>query len=174
AAGAVGVNFHGNPANCHGYTPVCGSTATRLSAGVMRPQPVWYALLLARMLIGERPVHTTLSSPSPPNVDATTLLANDGSLHIVIVDDEPPASNPTAVTLRVDPRRAGASVLPLTAPSPAARSGVALGGEAVASDGSWRDPTRLARVPNRDGTIAIQLPPASAMLVTVAPLHSRR
>src|SRR5262249_17008782 len=33
AAGVVGVNLHGNPANCRGYTPVCGSTAGRLTAG---------------------------------------------------------------------------------------------------------------------------------------------
>ena len=51
-----GINLQGNPANCGGYTPVCAPTAEALAAGALGAQPEWYALLLARALIGDRPL----------------------------------------------------------------------------------------------------------------------
>jgi hypothetical protein len=167
AAGVAGINFHGNVANCYGYSPLCAPTPGRLTAGALRAQPEWYGLLLDKALIGERPVRTILRSPSRANVDVTTMLAAGGRLHLVIVDDDPPGAAPAAVRLHVGPGFAGASILTLTAPSPAAKSGVQLAGRVVQSDGSWQEPSRLPYVPDRGGTIALTVSPASAMLVTV-------
>jgi hypothetical protein len=59
-AGVAGVNFHGEPANCQGYTPLCGPSAARLQSGGLSARPEWYALLLARNLLGDSPLQTTL------------------------------------------------------------------------------------------------------------------
>jgi hypothetical protein len=168
AAGVSGINFQGNPANCLGYTPVCAPTAARLRAGSLSAQPEWYALLLASRLIGDRPVHTTLTRPTLANVDVTTLIAPDGGLRFVIVDDDPPGARDASVALHVGRGFAGAAVMPLTAPSPAASSGVELGGEAVRSDGSWRESRRLPHRPNHAGVITLTVSPSSAALATVA------
>jgi hypothetical protein len=167
--GVSGTNLEGNPANCDGYTPVCATAHEDLATGALRAQPEWYALLLARALIGERPLHTILSSPGRPNVEVTTLRAADGTLHFVIVDDDPPGARSVAVRLRVGSGFRGASILSLTAPSPAALSGVKLGGRAVAPDGSWSEPSRLPHAPNRDGVITVDITPSSAALLTVSP-----
>jgi hypothetical protein len=167
AAGAAGINFQGNPANCHGYAPVCAPTPTRLAGGALRAQPEWYALLLSRTLIGDRPLRSVVTSASRPNVDVTTLLAPDGALHVVIVDDDPPGSSAATVSVHVGRGFEAAGILQLTAPSPAATAGVELGGRAVGRDGSWHRPTTLPRSPDRGGVIRLDLSPASAMLVTV-------
>jgi hypothetical protein len=165
--GVSGINFHDLPANCEGYAPVCAPTPEDLATGALVAQPEWYALLLAKALIGDRALSTAWSLPGRPNVDVTTSLARDGSLHAVIVDDDPPGARGTAVSLRVGSSFPGASVLSLTAPSPAALAGVRLGGRVVGSNGSWSAPAKLPRVPNRGGTITVKVPPSSAALVTV-------
>jgi hypothetical protein len=169
AAGVTGINLQGNPANCLGYSPVCATSPRRLAAGVLTAQPVWYALLLTKALIGGRPIPTSVASTQRPNLAVRTLLAADGSLHVVIVEEDAPGSAPAAVSLHVGRRFRAATVLPLTAPSPGATSGVALGGSAVANDGSWRARSRLASIPASGGEITVTLAPSSAALVTVAP-----
>ena len=168
--GVSGINFEGNPVNCEGYTPVCAPSAEDLASGALVAQPEWYALLLARALIGERPLHTTVSPTERPNVEASTFLAADGTLRFVLVDDDPPGARGVAMHLHVGSGFHGATVLSLTAPSPEALSGVELGGRAVAANGSWTEPSSLPHVPNKDGVITVDVEPSSAALVTVAPL----
>ena len=169
--GVSGINLEGNPANCEGYTPVCAPSAQDLVTGALRAQPEWYALLLAKALIGERPLRTTVK-PKPadrPNVEATTFLAADGALQFVLVDDDPPGLDRVAVHLHVGSAFHGASILSLTAPSPTALSGVRLGGREAQPDGLWSEPATLPRVANQHGVITVKLAPSSAALVTVAP-----
>jgi hypothetical protein len=189
AMGVAGINLEGNPTNCSGYTPVCATTGEALATGSLVAQPEWYALLLAKELIGERPLRTSISSPqralaprapggtaapgqtpSAPNVEVTTFLASDGALHFVAVDDDPPGSRSVALRLNVGAGFHGASILALTAPSPTALSGVRLGGQAVAANGSWSAPATLPRAANRGGVITVKLEPSSAALLTVAPI----
>jgi hypothetical protein len=166
-AGVAGINFQGNPANCRGYTPVCAPRPQQLAKGTLTAQPEWYALLLSKALIGDRPVRAT-ASPSPANVDVIALLSPQGNLHLVIVDDDPPKARRATVKLHVGRRFGAATVLSLTAPSPAATTGVRLGGTAVGGDGRWHARTSLERRPNRAGVITLEVSPGSAMLVTVA------
>jgi hypothetical protein len=168
--GVSGINLEGNPANCEGYTPVCAPSAEDLAAGGLRAQPEWYALLLAKALIGERPLRTTVKPADRPNVEATTFLATDGTLQFVLVDDDPPGARRVAMHLHVGSGFHGASTMSLTAPSPTALSGVRLGGQEVQPDGSWSEPATLPRAPNKHGVITVKLAPSSAALVTVAPL----
>ncbi len=167
AAGAVGIDLEGNPANCRGYAPVCASTRRRLAEGVLGAQPEWYALLLSRELIGDRPVRARFRA-SAANVDVLALLGARQRLQVVIVDDDPPAAKRAAVSLHVGPRYKLASTLSLTAPSPAATAGIRLGGRAVGSDGTLPAPARSYSLV-RAGTFTLALPPGSAALVTLAP-----
>jgi len=166
--GVEGINLQGNPANCTGYTPLCAPTAEGLAAGALDAQPEWYALLLAKALIGDRPLPASTISPRPLNLQVSALRAGDGGLHVVIVDDDPPGTRGAAVRLRVGRGFRGAKVLALTAPSPAAVSGVRLGGRAVAPGGSWSEPSRLPGAANRDGLITVQIAPSSAALLSVS------
>ncbi len=170
AAGASGINLQGNPGNCFGYTPVCASSEERLARGELTAQPVWYALLLTKALIGSRPVRTLVSSPGSPDIAVRSLLAPDGTLRFVIVDDDPPGSPSASVALDVGSRYGAASVLALTAPSLRATAGVRLGGRAVAEDGSWNPPPRLPTSPVSGGVATVAVAPSSAALVTLAPL----
>jgi hypothetical protein len=169
AAGLSGINFQGNPANCLGYSPVCAATPQRLAAGALSAQPEWYALLLSRMLLGARPLHTSVSSPASANLMARTFIAPDGSLRVVIVEDDPPGAPAPSVRLHLGAGFGAAGVLPLNAPSLAATTGVRLGGREVAADGSWRMPVNASRLAVRRGTLTLTLPSASAVLLTVLP-----
>jgi hypothetical protein len=168
SAGVSGINLHGNPANCNGYAPVCAPTRDGFASGTLIAQPDWYALLLGKKLIGDRPLPTFKRSSGRPNVGVTAFLATDGSLHFVIVDYDPPGKRALNVALRVGSRFAGASVLTLSGPSPTALSGMTLGGREVAPDGSW-SPARLPTAPSKHGVVTVNLEPSSAALVTVSP-----
>jgi len=170
--GAAGVNLEGNPNNCVGYTLLCAPTPEAAADGELRAQPEWYALLLAKALIGERPLPTSASASAPANAVVSAFAASDGALHFVIVDDDPPGSRRLAVALHVGGGFHGGSILSLTAPSPLALSGVRLGGQAVAPDGVWSEPATLPRAANRHGVITVDVRPSSAALVTVSPVHA--
>ncbi|MGA2321764.1 MAG: glycosyl hydrolase family 79 C-terminal domain-containing protein [Solirubrobacteraceae bacterium] len=173
-AGVVGINLQGNPANCNGYSPLCAPSPGGLVAGALRAQPEWYALLLSKALIGDRPLRSIVSSSGSPNVDIATLRAPDGRLHILIVEDDQPGSKPANVSLHVGRGYRAGRILRLTAPSLTATAGVELGGRALASDGSWREPARLPESPDRRGVITLEVAPASAALVTVSPRRAAR
>jgi hypothetical protein len=168
--GVAGINFQGNPINCVGYTPLCVPTAEAAAAGELQAQPEWYALLVGRALLGERPIEQSVDSPEHTNVVVSSFQAPDGALRFVIVDDDSPADRKAAVALHVGSGFHGASVLSLTAPSPEALSGVSLGGQTVAPDGLWSQPATLPHVPNKHGVITVEVPPSSAALVTVSPV----
>ncbi len=167
-AGAVGFNLHGNPSRCDGYSPVCAPGAAALSEGALIAQPEWYALLMLRGLVGERPLPSAVGrSPSSTNVQVAAFLAPDGRLDFVLVDDDPPGSRPATVRLRVGAGYSGGSVLALNGESPATLSGVTLGGREVDASGSWR-PGRLPTVAVKSGLATVQLAPSSAALVGIA------
>jgi hypothetical protein len=166
--GTVGVNFHGNVSNCGGYAPVCAANPEDVAAGALRAQPEWYALLLGKSLIGDRPVPSVVK-PTRPNVSVTTWLARDGSLVCVVVDRNDTGSRSAAVNLHVGRGFGAAASLTLTAPSLTAGLGVTLGGRSVARDGSWQPPAALPQRPNRAGVITLTVSPASAVLVTMQP-----
>ena len=166
-AGVWAINFQGNPGNCQGYTPVCAPSARAGAEGALIAQPEWYALLLSKALVGDRPIHT-VTTPTQANIDAIALLGAHGELHVVIVDDEPPGARHAAVSLHVGPGFGSARALSLTAPSLAATRGVRLGGRATGGDGEWPGPAQLKHLSNRAGVIVLDVPPASALLVTIA------
>ncbi len=172
SVGLEGINLEGNPANCEGYSPLCASTAEELAAGDLHAQPEWYALLLLRGLIGERPLGSTSSPPGHPNLDITPFLANNGMLRFLVVNDDPPGARAVPLQLRVGNNFGDASMLALSAPSPASLTGVRLGGSAVDANGIWNEPARLPHAPNRHGSITVEIAPSSAYLLSVPAKHA--
>lgn len=168
SAGAVGFNLHGNPSRCDGYTPVCAPGAAALSEGALVAKPEWYALLMLRGLAGDRSLPSAVvRSPRSTNVQVAAFVAASGRLDFVLVDDDPPGARPATVRLRLGAGFAGGSVLKLSGESPAALSGVTLGGHEVAADGSWTS-GRLPTVAVRSGAATVELTPSSAALVGIA------
>jgi hypothetical protein len=169
ASGAVGVNMHGNPANCKGYSPVCAAGPYELSIGQLTAQPEYYALLMARELVGSVPLRTAVKvRPKGANVQVSGFLAPDGRLRFVLVDYDPLGKQRVSVRLKVGAGFSAAGTLALTGQSLHALSGTELGEREVAPDGTWQagsTPTSTAR----SGVVTIALPAASAALVTVAP-----
>lgn len=181
AAGVAGINLQGNPANCGGYTPACALDPASLARGGLRARPEWYALLLTRALIGDRPLPTTIaaagsppegspetSPPGSPDLVAASFLAPDHSLRVVLVNDEPLGTKPLSTRLNVGAGMKSASIERLTAPAPSATGGVLLAGRAVAPDGSWRPPAQTPSAAVNAGTVTLTLAPSSAALVTVS------
>jgi hypothetical protein len=172
AAGVAGINFHGDIANCSGYAPLCAPNPQRLAAGALSVRPEWYALLLARQLVGDRALRIRVRAGVPrgatgPNLTVTALRAPGGRLHVLVVDDDPPGSARVLLHLHVGRRYDSARELALTAPSPAASAVVRLGGRSVLADGSWDEPQRLPSFTRRGRLISVPVAPSSAMLLTL-------
>ena len=169
ASGAVGVNMHGNPTNCKGYSPVCAAGPYELSIGQLTAQPEFYALLMARELIGSQPLRTAVKvRPQTANVQVSGFRAPDGRLRFVLVDYDPVGKRGVSVRLKVGAGFSAASTLALTGQSLTALSGTELGEREVAPDGTWQAGS-TPTVAVRAGVATIALPAASAALVTVAP-----
>ncbi len=166
--GIEGMNLHGNPDNCLGYTPLCAPTPQAIETGALVPQPEWYALLMLRGLVGDRPLTTVLGALHGHNLQVTTFLAPDGSLQAVIVDDDPPGTRRAYLRLEVGSGYRSARLLALTAPAPSSLSGVRLGGTAVAANGTWTPPAKLQMVPARKGSITLAVGPSRALLLSIA------
>ena len=168
AAGVAGINFHGNVANPLGYSPLAADTPQAIDSGMLSAHPEWYALLLARQLLGSQPL-PTLVRQGGPALSVQAFVAPSGQVQLVIVDERPPGGRLLPVTLRVPASLAGAGVLRLTGPSPAATAGVTLGGRTVSPDGSWAPAGALPLIPRRHGVVVVTMPPSSAALVTLYP-----
>lgn len=156
-----------------GTTDTTGNTdkmGATLSSGVLDAQPEWYALLAARALIGTRPLPAHVAGAARGELTASAFVAPDGSVRVVLIDYDPPGSRPLAIRLALPHASSvhpSGAVLRLTGPSPAARSGVRLGGRLVARDGSWSEPRVLQAVYDRNGALSVQLAPSSAAIVTL-------
>jgi hypothetical protein len=169
AAGASGINFHDLLAKTDAYSPLFAASPAALAAGQLHAAPEWYALLAARELPGSQPLPAHVTGATAEDLSASAFRAADGRLRIVLVDYDPPGSQPLAVRLRLARPYSGGHILRLTAPSPATTTGVRLGGRAVAPGGSWQAPATLPAVYAHAGALAVQLDPSSAAVVTLDP-----
>jgi hypothetical protein len=175
-AGAVGINFHGGLGSCAvggtivspWYSPLC-----TLPGGQLHVRPEYYALLLLRSLEGCAFVPVEYATAR--RVAVYALRAPDGSLRVVIDDMDvrdaaqtrAPAPAPVSIVLHLGPSYARASVVRLTAPAAAARTGVSLGGSTVGADGSFAAPIPESLAP-RSGSVTVKVRPASVAVVTLA------
>jgi len=165
-----GINLEGNPANCLGYSPVCAARPKKLAEGALTAQPAWYALLLTKGLVGDRPVRSSVAKTGgAANVSVSALLAPGGGLRLLVAEEEPSDHGGVSLTLHVGSQFSSATVLALRAPSLKATSGVTLGGSSVSAAGSWSPPASLPRIPVHAGVVSVRIPAASAALISVNP-----
>lgn len=166
ASGVAGINLH-DTLDCGGYSPLCARSGADLARGRLHAQPEWYALLLARRLLGSRPVAVT-RRPRDRRIAVTALLSPHGALQVVVVDTDAVGGRGAVLRLRVPRRYRSGTVLRLTAPSLAVTSGVRLGGRSVRADGRFSS-ARLPRVAVRRGLVTLRMAPSSAALMTLSP-----
>jgi len=147
-SGVVGVNFHDLIGEPESYSPLVAAGPERLAAGALHANPEWYALLLTRALLGDRPVAASVAG-GDRTLTAAAFASASGNLHIVLVNFQPTGTGQRVVRLRLpSPFRAG-PILRLSAPGMRAKTGVTLGGRAVAPDGSWHASAALPRAAGR-------------------------
>ena len=132
-------------------------------------------MLLARALVGDRPLRAKVRRPpraaaaARTGVNVSVLMRSPRELHVVIVDYAPPGSPSVLVHLHAGRRLRSARLLALSAPSLLSESGVQLGGRSVQADGSWHEARALPTVAAHRGVIRLVVAPSSAMLVTITP-----
>jgi hypothetical protein len=165
ASGVVGVNFHDLIGEPRSYSPLVSADPRRLASAALHANPEWYALLLARGLLGERPVRSSVAR-GERTLTAGAFLGANGNLHIVLVNFQS-AGRPRVVRLRLQGRFRAGPVLRLSAPGLRARTAVTLGGRAVSPDGAWRADATLPRVSGPPGALQLSMPAGSAALVTL-------
>jgi len=174
AAGMAGINFHGNLANCHGYSPLCAPTPQALVTDELQAQPEWYAMLLDRTLLGDVPLTSHIHNRRNANLDVVMTRAPGGALHALIVNDSAPGSLARAIRLRVGSGFGAATALALRAPSPEATGAITIDGISLPSDGTFAPPSSPPRIANRRGAITLRVAPSSAELLTIAPTRAAR
>ncbi len=148
AAGWVGINFHTRAESA--YTPLGAERG-----GLPIARPLYYGMLF---FAEARPRRVSLATlrDSPTTVAAYAIEGTDSHPSLALINMNPKQSARITLPIPQD-----AILLRLTARSPAATSGVTLGGAEVANDAAWNPrPERLA------ANGVIDLPPCNAVLVT--------
>lgn len=153
-AGISRVNFHGSFETTTYYAPI-------LPDGT--PGPLYYAELLFHTAApaGNSVVSTTVS---PNNVAGHAVVRENGKLSVVVVNKD--VNYQAHVKITPAGTYSMATAIFLTAPSIDSKTGITLGGNAVAADGSWTSgtPTNLQII---DGYALITMPTGSAAIVTL-------
>jgi hypothetical protein len=170
SSGVVGVNFHDLIGEPESYSPLVAAVPEQLATGALHANPEWYALLLARTLLGDQPVRSAVAG-ADNTLTAAAFASPSGNVHIVLVDFRPTGAGSRMVRLRLPrPFRAG-PIVRLSAPGLRSKTGVTLGGRAVAPDGSWHAGAALPRVSGGPGALELSIPAGSAALVTLYPVR---
>jgi hypothetical protein len=165
-AGLAGVNLHDLIADPTGYAPLAARSSAALAAGQLTPAPEWYALLFVHPLVGDRPLAASVDSPAA-DVSVTAALQGSRDVQLLVVDGQAANAGPLNVPIHLARDIARATVMRLTAVSPAATSGVRIAGASVGRDGVLRLPGTLVSVPVAGRTASLTVAPSSAALLTL-------
>jgi hypothetical protein len=164
AAGAAGVNFHAGvnnrrPADDKAYTPI-----VRGEAGRYRARPLYYAMLMFAQAARGALVPARLASDTHA-LAAFAVRALDGSLRVCLINKD----FVRGARVRIDAGRsfAAASVMRLVGPSVDATSGITLGSAGVDDFGRWAPVVHDESRATAMGEMVVQLPAASAALVSL-------
>ncbi len=169
SSGVVGINFHDLIGEPESYSPLVAAVPEQLATGALHANPEWYALLLARALLGDQPVRTAVAG-GDNTLTAAAFASPSGNVHIVLVDFRPSGGS-RVVKLRLPRAFRAGPILRLSAPGLRSRTGVTLGGHAVATDGTWHAGAALPRVSGAPGALQLSIPAGSAALVTLYPVR---
>ncbi len=159
SAGGMGINFHGGGYGW--YTPIAGTQENGFLA-----RPIFYGMLLFAEAGPGQLVETKLDQlDQAPLLTAYALRANTGSIKVAAVNK----NLDRAVRLTVDSGQPAphAKALRLRAPRVDDTTDTTFGGAPVGASGAW-SPARQETLPVENGAAVIDLPPASAALITFA------
>lgn len=168
SAGVTGLNFEGAPAWCRGYSALCAPTPARLAAGALQAQPLYYALLLARGLGGDRPVRVHVTAGRSHNVSVSAFRAPSAALTLLALDAEPAGAPPARLVFDAGGGYPQASVTRLAAPSVQSGTGITLGGRSVGPSGTLGGEPAQETGESSGGSPSVLLAPSSAALITLA------
>jgi hypothetical protein len=162
-AGAAGVNFH---AGVHNFRPELDKAYTpiaRSGNGRYRPAPLFYGML-AFAVIGRGALVPVRVAQPLADVKAFAARSPPRSLHVCLINK----ALAGGARVIIDPGRrfSTASLLRLVGPAGDARTGITLGGASVDEFGTWT-PIPESQPVSSAGEIAVDVPPASAALISM-------
>ncbi len=166
ASGAVGVNFHDLLTEPLSYSPLVTHGIQELASGSLHANPEWYALLMARELIGDRSM-TAHVVGGERSTSLGAFVSPSGNVHVVLVNFAPTGAPQVLVRVHLPKQYRAGPILRLTAPGLRASTGVTVGGSGVSSTGAWSAAAPLPHVSGKDGAFELALPASSAALVTL-------
>jgi hypothetical protein len=166
SAGVDGVNIHTLPGAPYQPFEFSQSTTGTWQATV---QPEYYGLLMFARAFPPGARLLAVNAPSGP-VKVWATQAPDGTIRVVLINKDTIAAH--SVALELPGGLSGASLESLQAPSVASTTGVTLGGQSFASPtttGTFPGPESISSVYPTLGSYSIDLPPASAAILTRGP-----
>lgn len=131
------------------------------AAGACSPRPEYYAML-AFAMAGRGTMLKTSVQAGGMNLTAYATRHKTGEIWVTVINKDAIADANAGISL--PPGIENAAAYRLNAPAIDAKSGVSLGGAAVAADGTWPRPAAGA-VEIRGGAARISVPHASAVIV---------
>jgi hypothetical protein len=155
--GSTGVNFHGG-GDAAGYTPIADA-----QGNVVGARPIFYGMLLFARA-GQGSVLKTTGSPTAINFSSYAIGLSGSQKSIVLSNKD--RTTTVDATVDVGAAIASAQATWLAGPSLDATTGVTLGGVAIGNDGSFA-PQPPVVLPTSGTTFTVDVPPASAVLVSV-------
>jgi hypothetical protein len=163
-AGVRNVNFH--TFNGAFYAPV--DFGMRKGSRVGRVHPLFYGMLLFSRAV-PRQAHLLPAGPNPPGATLKTWATVDpiGTRRIVLINK---SQSPRKVSLTVPGGSVTARVRRLLAPSSSAHKDVTFAGQSYGTstpDGELRGKAKVEKIKRARGSFRVEMPPASAALVTV-------
>jgi hypothetical protein len=164
AVGVDGINLHTLPGAA--YEPF---TFTRHgSEWHAFVHPVYYGMLMFAQAFPPGAQLLPVTAPSGPvKIWATQAPAPDGKTRVVLINKD--TTTPVTVQLQLPGAQTTASTESLLAPSVSATDGVSLGGQTFGTDtdtGTLPAPLGAVQIDSQAGAYSVQLPPASAVLLT--------
>jgi hypothetical protein len=161
SAGGTGINFHGGGYGW--YTPIAGT-----QTGGFLARPIYYGMLLFAQAGPGLLVESKLDAPEQaPLLTAYGLRSDQGALKVAAFNK----NLDRGVRLTIDPgqRAQRVTLLRLHAPRIDDTTDTTLGGAPVGAGGEW-SVAREETLPLENGSAVIELPAASAALITFEPV----
>jgi hypothetical protein len=140
------------------YSPIGDDEHGHYSA-----KPLYYAMLAFALAAQGQRVNVQYDAGSA-NVKAYAVLGDDKRLSVTLINKE--ASREVEVSIAAPQVFSSGSLMRLAAPSLESKEDVTLAGAAVGEVGQW-EPKRREQLSNRGGECVVQLPAASAAIVSL-------
>jgi hypothetical protein len=169
--GVAGDYMHGTVLQCDTgkplfmyYTPLCAPTAAAAAAGDLAAQPEYYGLAAVRD--AGTGAFLNLSNPVYADVRAYAIRHADNTMTVVLDDmDDPASAGSSTVQLDLGASYASASQVSLRASGLSAKTGITLGGQSVAANGTLPAPTPSGLAVGGNA-VTVTIPAGSAEILT--------